>query len=193
MSQQHEQSDDGRLVRRALNGDPTAFGRLYDRHARRVRAVVSGAAEDASAVDDLTQECFLRAHRKLDRLHPQEHFGPWLLGIARRVAREKRRSLHRDRHRFVGTAPSGCQEPAAGQRAGPSPDELRDDLEIVLDRIGRLPESQRVAIELFFLEGCDAEKTAKLLGMSRSGTYALLKRACRRVARSIARESPVGE
>lgn len=98
MSDRHEQIDDGRLVQRTLGGDCTAFERLYDRHARRVRAVVWSAAGDPSAVDDLTQECFMRAYRKLDQLHPHEHFGPWLVGIARRVAREKRRSLHRDRH-----------------------------------------------------------------------------------------------
>jgi len=49
----------------------------------------------------------MRAFRKLDQLHPHEKFGPWLLGIARKVAREKRRSLFRDKHRFVGTAPAG--------------------------------------------------------------------------------------
>ena len=192
MSQQGEQPDDGRLVERTLRGDRAAFERLYDLHARRVRAVVSRAAEDPTAVDDLVQECFLRAYRKLDQLHPQEHFGPWLVGIARRVAREKRRSLHRDRHRFVGTAPSDCERVPADQRAKPSSDELRDDLERVLERIRQLPESQRVALELFFLEECDAEKTAKLLGMSRSGVYALLKRACRNVAKLIERGTGAG-
>jgi hypothetical protein len=84
MSQQGEQPDDGRLVERTLRGDRAAFERLYDRHARRVRAVVSCAAEDSTAVDDLVQECFLRAYRKLDQLRPQEHFGPWLVGIGNR-------------------------------------------------------------------------------------------------------------
>ena len=106
---------------------------------------------------------------------------------------EKRRSLHRDRLRFVGRAPShGDGTPAAGA-AKESSDGLADDLEMVLEQIGRLPEPQRVAMELFFLEECNARKTAQLLGMSRSGVYALLKRACRNVARSIERGSPVGE
>ncbi len=193
MSQQPEQPDDAQLVQRTLGGDRTAFECLYDRHARRVRAVVAGAAADRSAVDDLTQECFLRAYRKLDQLYPHEHFGPWLVGIARRVAREKRRSLFRDRHRFVGAEPSDGVEAPTDRPAKRDSIELQEDLEIVLDRVRRLPEPQRVAIELFFLEECNAEETAKVLGMSRSGVYALLKRACRSVAKSIERGTPVKE
>lgn len=193
MSKQHEQLDDGRLVDRVLGGDRTAFERLYDRHAQRVRAVVRSAVGDASAVDDLTQECFLRAYRKLDQLSPRENFGPWLVGIARRVAREKRRSLYRDRHRFVGSSPSDSEAAPAGKGTKCSAAALRDELDMVLERVRRLPEPQRLAIELFFLEECDAQKTAKLLGMSRSGMYALLKRACGSVARSIERGTPVRE
>ncbi|OHB81923.1 MAG: hypothetical protein A2W31_05485 [Planctomycetes bacterium RBG_16_64_10] len=144
-------------------------------------------------MDDLAQECFLRAYRKLDQLRPQENFGPWLMGIARYVGREQRRSLHRDRHRFVGSTP--LSDKGRQAKTGPDSfsDELHDYLDIVLEQVRRLPESQRVAIELFFLEECDAEKTAKLLGMSRSGVYALLKRACRNVGNSIERGIPVKE
>jgi RNA polymerase sigma-70 factor (ECF subfamily) len=191
MAEQLEQLGDGALVERTLQGERAAFGHLYDRYCRRVRAIVGGAGVDRSAVDDLTQECFLRAYRKLDRLEPRENLGPWLAGIARQVARERRRSLRRDRHRFVGSAPSDGRAGAGGQ-ADPTLDE-REELAIVMQRIAQLPERQRVAIELFFVEECNAEETARLLGMSRSGVYALLKRACRSVAASIASGTSVRE
>ena len=189
MSLHPEQLEDGRLVERTLRGDRAAFEELYDRHRRRVRVVVSCAAGDASAVDDLIQECFLRAYRKLDELQPREKFGPWVVGIARLVAREERRSLFRDRHQFVGADPMDCEEAFIETNLGAS----SDDLESVLERIQELPEAERVAIELFFLEECDAERTAELLEMSRSGMYALLKRACRNVAKSIERKMPIEE
>jgi RNA polymerase sigma-70 factor (ECF subfamily) len=172
-----EQLEDGRLVEQTLRGDRAAFGELYDRHRRRVRVVVSCAVGDASTVDDLIQECYLRAYRKLDQLQPREKFGPWLVGIARLVACEERRSLFRDRHQFVGADPIDFQEPIIETKSGTS----SDDLESVMQRIQELPEEERLAIELFFLEECDAERTAELLEMSRSGMYALLKRACRSV------------
>ena len=68
---------------------------------RLVRAVVYRVGTDIPVVHDLTQECFLRAYRNLARLRRPDRFGSWVVGIARAVAREHRRSLRRDRHRFV--------------------------------------------------------------------------------------------
>ena len=56
---------DAEDVRRALAGDREAFGRLFDRHARSVRAVVAAVSCDFQAVEDMTQETFLRAHERL--------------------------------------------------------------------------------------------------------------------------------
>jgi RNA polymerase sigma-70 factor (ECF subfamily) len=193
MSEEHEQLDDAQLVRRVLAGDRAAFEGLYDRHARRVRAVVRNVAENSSTVDDLVQECFLRAYRKLDKLQPPENFGPWLVGIARYVAREKRRKLYRDRHRFVGAQPSDGDGELAEVAQQSSSDDLQSDLKMVLEQVCQLPETERVAMELFFLEDCDAQQTARLVGMSRSGLYALLKRACRNVAKSIERGTTAKE
>ena len=55
---------DADLVASVLAGDREAFGGLYDRYARLVRAVVYGVARDWPTVQDLTQECFLRAYRE---------------------------------------------------------------------------------------------------------------------------------
>ena len=77
---------DAELVASVLSGDREAFGRLYDRYARLVRAVVYDVASDWSTVQDLTQECFLRAYQNLARLRQPDRFGHWLVGIARQVA-----------------------------------------------------------------------------------------------------------
>jgi DNA-directed RNA polymerase specialized sigma24 family protein len=53
--------NDAELVAASLAGDREAFGQLYDRHARMVRAVVLAVSNDWPSVDDMTQESFLRA------------------------------------------------------------------------------------------------------------------------------------
>ncbi len=58
-----------------------------------------------------------------------------------------------------------------------------DEIGHVLNLLDRLPEQERLAVHLFFLNERDANETARLLDLSRSGTYALLKRACARLAR----------
>src|SRR5690554_6262669 len=94
--------EDAELLRQTLAGKTEAFGLLYDRYARIVRAVFLGVTTDDNALHDLTQETFLRAYRNLSRLREPPRFGAWLVGIARLLAREKYRRQRRDRHQFLG-------------------------------------------------------------------------------------------
>jgi RNA polymerase sigma-70 factor (ECF subfamily) len=165
---------DAELVARTLAGDREAFGRLYDRHARLVRAVALAASPDAEA-PDLTQECFLRAYRNLRALREPASFGPWVVGIARQLVREQRRRRR----------PGGLTliDPPAAAPARSADD--ADEIAHVLGLVSRLPEEERLAVHFFFLKERDVGETARLLKRSRSGTYALLKRACARLARRL--------
>src|ERR1700746_1686469 len=85
------QPEDAHLVSRALDGNTEAFAMLFDRYARLVRAVAWDAGSDWATIQDLTQECFLRAYRQLASLRKREHFRYWVTGIARQLVRETRR------------------------------------------------------------------------------------------------------
>src|SRR6516165_254641 len=91
MQDQPLQVNDAQLVSRALDGNTQAFAMLFDRYARLVRALAWDAGHDWATVQDLTQECFLRAYRGLASLRKREHFRYWLTGIARQLVRETRR------------------------------------------------------------------------------------------------------
>jgi RNA polymerase sigma-70 factor, ECF subfamily len=168
---------DADLAARVLAGDREAFGRLYDRYAKLVRAVVYDISTDWSTVQDLTQECFLRAYRNLARLRQPDRFGHWIIGIARHVVRERRRTLRRDRHRFVGNSPIDVPVASEAMDAIQSAEE-RD---LVVRRLAELPERERLVIHAFFLQHRNVQQTAELLGLSRSGVYALLERALSRL------------
>jgi RNA polymerase sigma-70 factor, ECF subfamily len=173
---------DAELVRRALSGDREAFGRLYDRHARLVRVVAADAGP--ARAEDVVQEAFLRAYRKLGTLRGRDRFAPWLVGIARKVVREARRK------------PAGEPLPAAvpDGRPGPATDaDNADEAAHLRALVARLPEEQRQAVQFFFLSGRDAVAVARLLGRSRSGTYALLRQAVGTLARWMGAKLPPGE
>jgi RNA polymerase sigma-70 factor, ECF subfamily len=155
------------LVRRAGAGDIPAFGTLYDRTVRLVRAVAADAGPDA---EDVTHDTFLRAFRTLNNLRDSARFAPWLVGIARRVVLEHRRARRFD-----------VLPEAAQARAVPDADAL-DDAQELLRLVGELPEEERLAIRFFFLNERSIEETARLLDRSRSGTYAVLQRAKARLA-----------
>ena len=99
--------DDASLVKQTVAGDTSAFGQLYDRYARVIRAICFDETREIHAAQELAQEVFLRAFARLAKLRIAERFGPWLVSIARNVCREWRRGRRRDRHRYMGTPPCG--------------------------------------------------------------------------------------
>jgi RNA polymerase sigma-70 factor (ECF subfamily) len=178
----HELAD-ADLVAKALAGDREAFGCLYDRYARLVRAVVYKVGHDVLIVQDLTQETFLRGYRNLDHLRQPDRFGAWIVGIARQVASEYRRSIRRDRHRFgVERAIEALSDPDVAGAV-----QTAEQIELVLRQVAELPERERLAVHAFFLQECDAGQAARLLELSRSGVYALLERALARLAARMSR------
>jgi RNA polymerase sigma-70 factor (ECF subfamily) len=156
------------LVRRAIAGEIAAFGSLYDRTVRLVRAVAADAGPDEA--DDVTHDTFLRAYRTLKTLRDPARFAPWLVGIARLVVLERRRARRFD--------PLPEQTPAPASTEA----EAGDDAEELLRLVARLPEEERLAIRFFFLNERGIEETTSLLNRSRSGTYAVLQRAKARLA-----------
>jgi RNA polymerase sigma-70 factor (ECF subfamily) len=161
-----DQPTDHELVKRAMAGDIPAFGTLYDRTVRLVRAVAADAGPDAA--EDVTHDTFLRAYRTLHTLRNPARFAPWMVGIARHVVRESRRARRFD------MLPE--QIPALAVT------DAQDDTEELLHLVARLPEEERLAIRFFFLRERSIDETARLLDRSRSGTYAILKRAKARLA-----------
>jgi RNA polymerase sigma-70 factor (ECF subfamily) len=82
-----ELSDDEALVSAARDGNRAAFGRLYDRYARMVHGVLL-AKVPTGEVDDLVQDVFLKALRRLSTLRDGRSFGAWLAAISRNLAND---------------------------------------------------------------------------------------------------------
>lgn len=78
-------TESARLVEAARRGDREAFGTLYERYGRMVHGVLLTRVRPADA-DDLVQEVFLIAWRRLRSLRDPAAFGGWLATIARRRA-----------------------------------------------------------------------------------------------------------
>src|SRR5919204_1859666 len=78
-------ADDGRLVRAAREGDRAAFSSLYERYARVVHGLLL-ARVGRNDVEDLVQDVFLTAWRRLDDLRDPAAFGGWGAIIARKRA-----------------------------------------------------------------------------------------------------------
>lgn len=107
---------DSELVGRARSGDAAAFGELVDRHRQAAyRAALSALGSPAEA-DEVAQEAFIAAFRKLDAFRGDASFKTWLLAIVWRRAVDRRTGLGQWWKRFV----SLDAEDASWERPAPA-------------------------------------------------------------------------
>jgi len=161
--------DDRHLVEKVRAGDVAAFGQLYDRYVRLIHTICYSTTGNTEETGDLVHEVFLRSFRNLAQLREPDRFGSWLVAIAKRASRDWIRRKMRDRHEFIGIDPGGESEDDA-----PGGDEQMQRLR---HAISTLPDNERIALHLFYLDEQSAEKARKVLGLSRSGFYRVLERA----------------
>ena len=161
--------EDAELLTRVCKGDRAAFVTLYDRYAPLVRAIGYETTGRLSEAQDLTQEVFLRAWQTCGNLRHPEKFSAWLIGISRHVCLEWQRKQARDRIEFNNPQP--IQAETAGNPGNP------EEFNEIHHALQQLPESERLAVHLFYLEEQSAEYVRSLLHISRSGFYKLLARA----------------
>lgn len=186
-------ADERDLLEARVGGSDSiaAFARLYDRHAPIVLAVCrrftgDHHADDAEA-EDAMQETFMRAHRLLDRLEVPGQFRAWLLGIARRVCAERRRSTSRRlRHEHEALASTPRDDGAEIAITTAAREESLRRLDVSLDM---LAEDERLAIHLYYLDPDPVHAADTALGLSRSAFYKLLARARGQLARLMREES----
>lgn len=75
-------ADEKRCIRAAQEGDAAAFAMLVGRHQRSVRACLVVRLQDPHEAEDLAQEVFVIAFRRLGEFDPERPLGPWLRRIA---------------------------------------------------------------------------------------------------------------
>ena len=92
---------DDDLVVRAREGDAAAFGELVLRHQTAVRRAAMAATLSAADADDVAQEAFLLAYRRLRSFRGASSFKTWLLSITWNQAINRRRATTRWWRRMV--------------------------------------------------------------------------------------------
>jgi RNA polymerase sigma-70 factor, ECF subfamily len=148
-------SEDAVLVRAARTGDRAAFGRLYDRYARMVHGVLF-ARVPVGEVDDLVQDVFVIALRRLSTLRETRSFGAWLAAIARNLANDRyRHSAPEDQ--LTDDAPSAESGMSGADNEGANS---------ILDAVRSLPDAYRETLILRLVEGMTGPEIAARTGLT---------------------------
>jgi len=160
------------LVRRAQDGDETAFRELYHEHAGRIYALCLRLTGDAAAAEERTQDAFVRAWERLATFRGESAFGTWLHRLTVNVVLMERRGSRRRERRVAPASDDPVFERAAAAPAGAD----RLDLERA---IALLPAGAREVFVLFDVEGYSHEEIAGMCGIAIGTSKAQLFRARR--------------
>jgi RNA polymerase sigma factor (sigma-70 family) len=170
---------DGELVARfAETGEAEAFATLVRRHGPMVLGVcrrVLGHEQDA---EDVFQAVFLVLARKASKLRQREAVGPWLFGVARRLAlraRQKGRKREKREASVLAATPGNFALEAITE---PTDELTVREAQVVLDEeLARLPERERGPLVLCYLEGLTRDEAAARLGCPLGTLKSRLERA----------------
>lgn len=163
------------IVEAARAGNSQAFGRIYQRHERRIFGLCYRLLRHPHEAEDATSEAFERAFRALDRYEPDREFEPWLVSIATRHCLNRLRRRNAERRLFLEEPQEFPDDP--GQ---PSPlAELESDRERrVLQRVlDRLPDNYRLPLVLKYMAEQSYDEIAEQLGLTRNNVAVTLHRA----------------
>jgi RNA polymerase sigma-70 factor (ECF subfamily) len=144
--------EDGKLVRSARDGDASAFSRLYERYGRVVHGLLLARVPPAD-VDDLVQDVFLTAWRRLNDLRDPAAFGGWLTMIARHRATD----FFRRRTETVELPPD-LQMPGGVAESA--------EAHAALAAIQSLPDAYRETLTLRLVEGLSGPEIAQRTGLT---------------------------
>lgn len=162
--------DDAHARLRALEAaaKPRRFERLLDRHESRLRRVAYGMLGDPARVDDVLQEAFVKAYRKLPvAFESEQHEAAWLYRIVHRTCLNELRTRKR-RRETLGVPDEAAQETDDATLASVT----------VAAALAALTVDARAVILLVDLIGLDYETAANALQIPR-GTVASRLNAAR--------------
>src|ERR687896_1317989 len=180
----HERTDH-QLVSAVRAGDDRAFEELYSRYQRRIAAYVCGMVKDYGRAEDITQDVFVSALRRMRQTERPIAFKPWIYEIAKNACidayRRQRRAEEVSYDADDRLTPSDHVRLGA---PGPEPDAAVDtklELDSLCGAFGGLSDSHHEILVLRELEGRTYKDIGERMGMTRPAVESTLFRARKRL------------
>ncbi len=180
---------DAELVASTLRGSQDAFRELVVRFERPVYSLVQRMVQDAGTAEDLAQEVFVKAYRRLDSYDPQWKFSSWLFKIAHNT------TIDHLRRGAPETVPLESEEEGRADLSAVLADEAaespaaaaeRRDLARSLERaIASLRPEYRQAVLMFYAHGASYQEICEATGLPLGTVKTNLHRARKELAQAM--------
>jgi RNA polymerase sigma factor (sigma-70 family) len=177
------QASDHELVAAVRSGDDRAFEQLYERYRRRITAYIHGMCGDHARAEDLTQDVFISALRRMRETERPIAFKPWIYEIAKNACIDQFRRTRRAEE--VSYDAEDSTESVKLAAAGPTPLEAidtKEQLDNLRGAFGGLSDAHHQILVMRELEGLSYRQIGERLGMSRPSVESTLFRARRRLS-----------
>ncbi len=157
---------DAALAAAFSQGDDRILRAVYDRYGPLVYRIALGSLPTSGDAEEVTQATFVSAWQgRATYNHQTGPLGSWLVGIVRRRAIDRLRTIGRERlaEQAAASESAGLDARGEADRAF-GPEHVVDRL-VIADELGRLPQAQRRVLELAFFDDLTHSQIAALTGM----------------------------
>jgi RNA polymerase sigma factor (sigma-70 family) len=171
------------LVAAVRAGDDHAFEQLYHRYQRRIGAYIYGMVHDHGRAEDITQDVFMSALRRMRATETPIAFKPWVYEIAKNACIDAFRRSKRAEEISYDADDGGERLHLVSK--GPTPEaavDTRMSLDHLRGAFGGLSEAHHQILVMRELEGLSYRQIGEQLGMSRPSVESTLFRARRRLS-----------
>jgi RNA polymerase sigma factor (sigma-70 family) len=176
---------DHKLVAAVRRGDDRAFEALYERYHRRIHAYVSGMVKDHQRAEDVTQEVFVSALRRMRATERPIAFKPWIYEIAKNACIDAfRRSRRAELISYDAEEGLAAVDHGRLVSREPVPDAafaVKQQLDDLCGAFGGLSDAHHEILVLRELEGLSYREIGERMGISRPAVESTLFRARRRL------------
>ena len=184
-----EREDDVQLIRRILSGDDTAFSILMNKYQKSVHALAWRKIHDFHHAEEIMQDTFLRAYKKLPTLKRPNQFAGWLHVIANRLCIDWVRKQNTGQEqrlvmqsledtRLEDIEASSYTHHISEKRLAESTEYCH---ELVQKLLEKLPENERTVVTLYYLDEMSTKEIGKFMGVSVNTITSRLQRVRKRL------------
>ena len=174
--------DENILVKKAINGDNSAFEMLMEKHMGIIYNIALRMAANQDDAEDMTQEIMIKIFRSLGSFKGNSKFSTWIYRVAVNTCLDELKKKKNKKHLSLDAEISG--DDGEGQLEikddSPSPEKLAEQNELrdmVAAAVTLLSDEHRAVIVLRDIRGMSYSEIAEILGCSDGTVKSRISRA----------------
>lgn len=186
------------LVEKSKNGDLEAFGELIRLYRERAFGLAYSFLNNHHDAEDISQEAFIQAFKKLESFDASGSFGAWLLTIVANMAKNRIR-WRKVREKFTFSLDAGFDANGDGERVEFQIPDKTKDLDPLANvekmwasarlaaQMSELPARQRTTVHLKFVQGFTIPEIAKMMNLAQGTVKSHIFRGIESLKKTIER------